>query len=251
MRGRLSDGTWKPNFDPVEWGGEFTEANAWQYTWSVMHNVSDLIELMGGEEKFNSKLDSFFTMPQDIKYGTYGKEIHEMREMLLAKMGQYAHGNQPTQHVPYLYNYSGKPWKAQQKVREVTSKLYNSSEKGYPGDEDQGQMSSWYVLSALGFYSVCPGTDQYVFGSPVFNKATIELENGEKFVIEAVGNNRNNVYIESATLNGLDYQKNYINYGDIIKGGKLKFIMSDSPNKDRGTKPEDRPFSLGFNSYVQ
>ena len=244
VRGRLANGEWRPDFDPVEWGGPFTEANAWQYTWSVLHNIEDLIGMIGGEEKFNAKLDSFFTMDQSIKYGSYKQEIHEMREMLLAKMGQYAHGNQPTQHVPYLYNFSGEPWKAQKQVRMVCKQLYNATEKGYPGDEDQGQMSSWYVLSALGIYSVCPGTDQYVIGSPVFEKATISLENGKTFVIQAKNNNAENVYIQSAELNGKPLDKNYITFDDINKGGEMVFEMSGTPNKSRGTSKEARPFSL-------
>jgi len=244
VRGRLENGEWLADFDPVEWGGPFTEANAWQYTWSVLHDVNGLINLMGGQERFNAKLDSFFTMDQTIKYGSYKQEIHEMKEMLLAKMGQYAHGNQPTQHVSYLYNFSGEPWKAQQRVRMVTSQLYNATEKGYPGDEDQGQMSSWYVLSALGFYSVCPGTDQYVIGSPVFQQATITLENGKQFTIHAKDNNSTNVYIQSAKLNGKLYDKNFITYQDIIAGGELEFQMSDQPNYSRGVAKESRPFSL-------
>jgi len=244
VRGRLPNGDWMPDFDPVEWGGPFTEANSWQYTWSVMHDINGLINLIGGKDRFNAKLDSFFTMDQTIKYGSYKQEIHEMREMLLAKMGQYAHGNQPTQHVPYLYNFSAEPWKSQRQVRMVTSQLYNATEKGYPGDEDQGQMSSWYVLSALGFYSVCPGTDEYVIGSPVFEKATISLENGKKFVINAKNNNANRVYIQSASLNGKVYDKNFIRYADIMEGGVLEFEMSDQPNLVRGTNKESRPFSL-------
>ncbi len=244
VRGRLANGEWRPDFDPVEWGGPFTEANAWQYTWSVLHNIEDLIGMIGGQERFNAKLDSFFTMDQSMKYGSYKQEIHEMREMLLAKMGQYAHGNQPTQHVPYLYNFSGEPWKAQKQVRMVCKQLYNATEKGYPGDEDQGQMSSWYVLSALGIYSVCPGTDQYVIGSPVFEKATISLENGKTFVIQAKNNNAENVYIQSAELNGKALDKNYISFDDINKGGEIVFQMSAAPNKSRGTSREARPFSL-------
>ncbi|WP_265712513.1 GH92 family glycosyl hydrolase [Sphingobacterium sp. InxBP1] len=244
MRGRLPDGSWREPFDPVEWGGPFTEANAWQYTWSVLHDVNGLINLLGGTERFNAKLDTFFTMEQRINYGTYKQEIHEMREMLLAKMGQYAHGNQPTQHVPYLYNFSGQPWKAQKYSRMVTSGLYNATERGYPGDEDQGQMSSWYVLSAMGIYSVCPGTDQYVFGSPLFEKVTIRLDNGRQFVIRADNNSEQHVYIQSAQLNGVPYDKNFITYGDILQGGELHFVMGAQPNYERGTAPASRPFSL-------
>ena len=245
MRGKLSNGNWIPNFDPVEWGGAFTEGNSWQYTWSVFHDPKGLINLMGGEDKFNAKLDTFFNIqPVIVNYGSYKQEIHEMKEMLLAKMGQYAHGNQPVQHVPYLYTYSGLPWKTQRQVRMVTSQLYNATEKGYPGDEDQGQMSSWYVLSAMGIYSVCPGTDQYVIGSPVFKKVTISLDNGKKFVIQADNNSATNVYIQSAKLNGKDFDQNFITYKDIISGGVLHFTMSDKPNKKRGIKNEDKPFSL-------
>ena len=170
--------------------------------------------------------------------------IHEMTEMVMADMGQYAHGNQPIQHMIYLYNYAGQPWKAQAHVREVMRKLYNATENGYPGDEDQGQTSSWYVLSALGFYSVCPGTDQYVLGSPVFQKVTITLEDGKKFVIEAKGNNRENVYIQSATLNGKPYTRNYITHKNITDGGSLQFIMDKQPALTRGITEDDKPFSL-------
>ena len=244
VRGRLPGGEWLADFDPVQWGDPFTEANAWQYTWSVMHDVNGLINLIGGEDRFNAKLDSFFTMEQTINYGSYKKEIHEMREMLLAKMGQYAHGNQPTQHVPYLYTFSGQPWKSQQRVRKVMAQLYNSGPKGYPGDEDQGQMSSWYVLSALGIYSVCPGTDQYVFGSPLFERAAVKLENGKEFVVVAKNNSPQNVYIQSASLNGVAYDKNFLLYEDIINGGKLEFVMGPSPNRDRGISKQSRPISL-------
>lgn len=244
MRGRLADGSWMAPFDPVEWGGPFTEANAWQYTWSVLHDVNGLINLIGGEARFNSKLDSFFTMDQRIEYGSYGQEIHEMSEMLLAGMGQYAHGNQPTQHVPYLYNYSGEPWKSQQQVRLVMSELYNGTEQGYPGDEDQGQMSSWYVLSAMGFYSVCPGTDQYVLGSPIFNKITVDLENGKTFILHAPSNDSTNVYIQNARLNGEDYDRNFITYQDIMQGGELHLDMAAEPNYQRGVSDDSRPFSL-------
>jgi predicted alpha-1,2-mannosidase len=244
MRGRKENGEWTPNFDPVEWGGPFTEGNAWHWEWSVFHDIQGLIDLMGGDKNFNAKLDSVFSVPNTVKVGTYGNMIHEMTEMVMANMGQYAHGNQPIQHMIYLYNYGSQPWKAQQHVRNVMSKLYNSTEDGYPGDEDQGQTSSWYVLSALGFYSVCPGTDQYVIGSPVFNKVTITLEDGKKFIIEAKNNSKDNVYIQSATLNGKNYSHNWLRHSDIVNGGILKFDMGNKPSLDRGLQKEDKPFSL-------
>ena len=243
MRGRKLDGSWA-DFDAFEWGGPYCEGNAWHYNWSVFHDVQGLIDLTGGDERFVAKIDSVFALPGIVKYGTYGTKIHEMLEMELAKMGQYAQGNQPIQHMIYLYSYAGQPWKTQYWIRQVMDRLYNSSENGYPGDEDQGGMSSWYVLSALGIYSVCPGTDEYVLGSPKFRKATITMEDGKKFVIEAKGNSRDNVYIQNATLNGKRHTRNYIHYSDIVNGGVLELQMGNQPEKTRGTAKEDRPFSL-------
>jgi predicted alpha-1,2-mannosidase len=244
MRGRDENGQWTPNFDAYEWGGPFTEGNAWHYLWSVFHDVNGLIGLMGGKENFVKKLDAVFSEPNTVNVGTYKRKIHEMTEMEVAQTGQYAHGNQPIQHMIYLYNYAGAPWKAQERVREMMTKLYNSTENGYPGDEDQGQTSSWYVLSAMGFYSVCPGTDEYVMGSPLFRKTTITLENGKQFVIEAGANNQQNVYIQSAKLNGENYSKNYIRYQDIVNGGTLQLEMGNQPNKSRGLSSEDLPYSV-------
>jgi predicted alpha-1,2-mannosidase len=244
MRGKNERGRWTPDFDPIEWGGPFTEGCGWHWLWSVFHDVAGLIELMGGDEAFVAKLDAVFEQPSDFKVGTYGAPIHEMREMVLADLGQYAHGNQPMQHMIYLYNYAGQPWKAQRRVRTVMDRLYKSTEDGYLGDEDEGQTSAWYVLSALGFYSVCPGTDEYVFGSPLFPKATIHQENGRPFVIEAHGNGPDNVYIQSAHLNGKQYTRNYIRHADILNGGRLDFQMGPRPDRDRGTSHEDRPFSV-------
>jgi len=244
MRGRGADGRWVAGFDPLNWGGPYTEGNAWHWNWSVFHDVQGLIDLMGGEKRFVAKLDSVFTVPGTVRTGTYGTVIHEMKEMQLAGMGQYAHGNQPIQHMVYLYNYARQPWKAQARVREVMDRLYNATEKGFPGDEDQGGMSSWYVLSALGLYAVCPGTDQWVIGSPVFPKATITMEDGKKFIIEAAGNGPRNVYIRSATLNGKTYTHNFIRHRDIVEGGVLHFDMSDSPAFNRGVADSDKPFSL-------
>lgn len=245
MRGKNAKGEWTPaNFDPAEWGGPFTEGCAWHWVWSVFHDVDGLIKLLGGEKKFVDKLDAVFSASNEFKVGTYGGPIHEMREMAMADMGQYAHGNQPIQHMIYLYNYARQPWKAQKWVREVMRRLYNSTEDGYPGDEDQGQTSSWYVLSALGFYSVCPGTDEYVLGSPVFGRATVTLENGRTFTVVARNNSRENVYIQSAKLNGQPWTKNFIRHGDIVKGGVLELDMGPRPNLQRGTADADRPFSV-------
>jgi predicted alpha-1,2-mannosidase len=244
MRGRQANGRWVPNFDPYVWGGPYTEGNAWHYNWSVFHDVQGLIDLMGGPAKFVAKADSVFTDPATVRFGTYGGWIHEMKEMVIEGLGQYEQGNQPIQHLVYLYSYAGQPWKTQYHVREIMSKLYSAGESGYPGDEDEGAMSSWYVLSAMGIYSVCPGTDQYVLGSPVFNKCTVTLENGRKFAIEAEGNSPENVYIQSATLDGQPYDLDYITYGDIARGGVLHLVMGPRPNRSHGIAPADRPFSV-------
>lgn len=246
MRGKNTTGQWTSKFDPVEWGGPYTEGNAWHYHWSVFQDINGLIKLMDGQKNFTAKLDSVFTEPSKVNVGTYGGMIHEMTEMVMAGMGQYAHGNQPIQHMVYLYNYGGQPWKSQFHARNVMSKLYNATENGYPGDEDQGQTSSWYVMSALGFYSVTPGTDQYVIGSPMFKKVTVNLENGKKFIIEAPANSAENVYIKSASLNGKKHTANFIRHSDIVNGGLLKLEMSNQPEFSRGLAESDKPFSLSF-----
>lgn len=244
MEGRDSLGQFDPDFNPFSWGGPFVEGNAWHYTWSVFHDVQGLIDLMGGKKPFTDKIDALFASTDSIEVGSYGDTIHEMREMVTAKMGQYAHGNEPIEHLPYLYAYAGQAWKTQYHVRRIMDRLYNDGPKGYPGDEDQGQMSAWYVLSALGIYSVCPGTDQYIIGSPLFTKATILLENGRQFTIEAKDNNAENIYIQSATLNGSPFTANWIDYNTITQGGSLVLQMGPHPNKTRGAAASDMPFSI-------
>ena len=249
FRARDEEGHWNDSFEgnafePLVWGGPYTEGNAWHYVWSVFHDVQGLINLFGSDEAFIAKLDSVWTLPSTVKPGWYGAKIHEMTEMEIAGMGQYAHGNQPIQHMPYLYSYAGQPWKTQYWVRQIMKRLYNSTPDGFPGDEDQGGMSSWYVLSALGLYAVTPGTDQYVIGSPLFRKATITLEDGKQFIIEARNNSPENVYIQSAELNGQPLLKNYITYGDIVRGGHLIFQMGPQPNRQRNTSKKAAPYSM-------
>ena len=244
MRGRQKDGSWYPDFDPTEWGGPFTEGSAWHYLWSVFHDVQGLIDLIGGDRVFVAKLDSVFSVPNTFKVGTYNRVIHEMAEMEMINMGQYAHGNQPIQHMIYLYNYAGQPWKTQKWARKVMADLYSSTPDGYPGDEDQGQTSSWYVISAMGLYSVCPGTTEYVISSPVFPKMTIQLENGKKLIIEAENNNSENVYIQSASFDGKPFTKNYLQYEDLMNGGTIRYQMGNTPALNRGVSKEDRPFSI-------
>ncbi len=244
MRGREDNGKFQSPFSPFKWGGDFTEGNSWHYTWSVFHDPQGLIDLMGGNKNFTAMLDSVFTVPPVFDDSYYGFPIHEIREMAVMNMGNYAHGNQPIQHMIYLYNYAGRPWTAQYRLREAMDKLYSPTPDGYCGDEDNGQTSAWYVFSALGFYPVCPGTDQYVAGSPLFKRATLHLENGKKLVIDAPGNSAENIYINSATLNGKEYTKLYYRHADLLHGGTLHLDMSPTPNSDRGTLTEDRPYSF-------
>lgn len=244
MRGRNQDGSFQSPFNPLKWGDAFTEGNSWHYTWSVFHDPQGLINLMGGKESFNNMLDSVFNVPPHFDDSYYGGVIHEIREMQVMNMGNYAHGNQPVQHMIYLYNYSGEPWKAQYRVRETMDRLYSPTPDGYCGDEDNGQTSAWYVFSALGFYTVCPGSDQYILGSPLFEKATVTLENGKSFTITADGNDPDRRYVESMTLDGKNHTANYITHKQLTDGADLHFTMSDSPNRSRGTAQADVPYSL-------
>jgi predicted alpha-1,2-mannosidase len=244
MRGKNKDGNFQSPFNPFKWGDAFTEGNSWHYSWSVFQDVAGLVNLMGGESRFVDKLDSVFTLPPIFDESYYRSVIHEIREMQIANMGQYAHGNQPIQHMIYLYNYAGAPWKAQYWVREVMDRMYSSAPDGYCGDEDNGQTSAWYVFSAMGFYPVTPGVNQYVLGAPLFRKVTLTLENGEKVTINAANNSAENKYIQSFKLNGKVDNKNWISHSDLLKGAVLDFDMSDTPNKDRGVEKASFPYSF-------
>ena len=248
MRGKNKEGDFQAPFNPLKWGDAFTEGNSVHYTWSVFHDVQGLIDLMGGKEIFASKLDEVFAMPPDFDASYYGFTIHEIREMQIVNMGNYAHGNQPIQHMIYLYNYANEPYKAQEKVRKVLTELYSATPDGYCGDEDNGQTSAWYVFSSLGFYPVTPGVDEYVIGSPLFKKATINLENGNQFTIQSLNNSKDNFYIQSANLNGKEYNNSYMNFDDIQNGGQLKFELSNAPNKIWANQPENVPYSLSIHN---
>lgn len=247
MRGKNADGTFQAPFSPLKWGDAFTEGNSWHYTWSVFHDPQGLIDLMGGKDSFVMMLDSVFAVPPLFDDSYYGQVIHEIREMQIMNMGNYAHGNQPIQHMIYLYNYAGQPWKAQYWLREVMNKMYTPTPDGYCGDEDNGQTSAWYVFSALGFYPVAPGTTQYVLGAPLFKKATLHFENGKNLVINAPENSDKNIYIESMSFNGVNYTKNYLDHNELLKGGVLDIRMGDKPNLNRGVNPEDLPYSFSVN----
>lgn len=245
MVGKDDKGVFNPKFDAVDWSGEFCEGNSWHWSFCVFHDPQGLIDLMGGKKEFNNMMDSVFVIP-----GKQGMEsrgmIHEMREMQVMNMGQYAHGNQPIQHMVYLYNYSGEPWKAQHWVREIMDKLYTAGPDGYCGDEDNGQTSAWYVFSALGFYPVCPGTDQYILGTPLFKSAKLHLENGKTVTIKANNNNTDNRYVKDMKVNGKAFTRNYLTHDQLLKGANIQYQMSPTPNKQRGTTEKDIPYSLSF-----
>jgi predicted alpha-1,2-mannosidase len=244
MRGKNLDGTFQVPFSPFKWGDAFTEGNSWHYTWSVFHDIHGLMVLMGGPKKFTAMLDSVFVVPPLFDDSYYGFPIHEIREMQIMNMGNYAHGNQPIQHMVYLYNYSGASWKTQYWVREIMNRLYTPAPDGYCGDEDNGQTSAWFVFSAMGFYPVCPGSNQYVIGAPLFKRMILNLENGKKVEINAPDNNEANRYIKSMKFNGQADSGTWLDHGELMKGAVIDFEMTDTPQKERSYKPSDYPYSF-------
>lgn len=244
MRGKNEDGSFQSPFNPLKWGDAFTEGNSWHYTWSVFHDPQGLIDLMGGKAAFNEMMDSIFILPPVFDESYYGSVIHEIREMQIMNMGNYAHGNQPIQHMIYLYNYSGEPWKTQYWIREVMNRMYTAAPDGYCGDEDNGQTSAWYVFSAMGFYPVCPGTDEYVLGTPYFEQMKLKLENGNTITINAPGNDDRNRYISTLRMNGNLRTQNYLNHSELLKGAVIDIELTDRPNKQRGVKETDFPYSF-------
>lgn len=227
MRGRKKNGEWQKPYNPLKWGDVFTEGNGWHYTWSVFHNPRGLISLMGGNKAFTAMLDSVFALPPVFDDSYYGQVIHEIREMQIMNMGNYAHGNQPIQHMPYLYNWSGSPWKTQYWVREVMDRLYSAHPDGYCGDEDNGQTSAWYVFSAMGFYPVCPASNEYAIGTPLFAKVSLHLENGKTTVI--TDNNTQWRYIKRLTINGSPDKSNWLTHKTLTSGATIGFEMSEKP----------------------
>ena len=240
MRPRGSDGLWLDSFDPMMASNHVTEGNAYQYSLFVPQDIEGLIEIMGGSDKFKKWLDVCFTTETDTT------------KMYLAdvtgRIGQYAQGNEPSHHMAYLYNYVGQTWKTQEKIRQILETLYTDKPDGLSGNEDAGQMSAWYVLSSMGFYSVTPGMDYYVIGSPLFDEAVIHLENGNQFAIKAENNGKGKPYIQSAKLNGKKYSKSYLKHEDIMKGGELVFTMGTEPNKEWATDLKYRPYSDKYKS---
>jgi predicted alpha-1,2-mannosidase len=243
MRGKNENGEFQSPFNPYKWGDAFTEGNSWHYTWSVFHDIEGLAQLMGGHDDFVFMLDSIFVVPPIFDNSYYGFTIHEIREMQIVNMGNYAHGNQPIQHMIYLYNFAGQPWKTQQRIREVLTKLYQPTPDGYCGDEDNGQTSAWYVFSSLGFYPVCPGTPEYVIGSPLFEKVQMELPNGKTLTIEAPGVDKAE-YIQKTTWNEKTWNKSFFTHDDLLNGGNIRVEMGPNPNKKLWNSTESFPSSV-------
>lgn len=234
MRPRINGG-WKEPFSPNEVDFHFTEANSWQYSFYVPHDISTLIDLHGGADAFEKKLDELFETEQ----GVSGRNQVDITGLI----GQYAHGNEPSHHMAYLYNFLGKPWKTQYRVRQILAEQYSNQPDGLSGNEDCGQMSAWYVMSALGLYPVLPGSNEYVISSPIFDRAIIHLENGKDFIIEAEGARQGYEYIVAASLNGRDYPQSMIMHEDLASGGHIKFILQPEPSKIWGADPDNRPSS--------
>ncbi|WP_295729728.1 GH92 family glycosyl hydrolase [uncultured Muribaculum sp.] len=244
MRGKNKDGKFQSPFNPLKWGDAFTEGNSWHYSWSVFHDPKGLINLMGGNDEFVCMLDSVFSVPPVFDESYYNSVIHEIREMQIMNMGNYAHGNQPIQHMIYLYDWAAQPWKTQHWVRETMDRMYNPNPDGYCGDEDNGQTSAWYVFSALGFYPVCPGSGQYALGAPLFKKATVKLENGNTLTINAPANSYENRYVGKLTLNGKNIDRNYLTREELMDGAHLEFTMQDAPSLTRGVSASSAPYSF-------
>ena len=243
MCGREEQGAFNADFVPENWSGEFCEGNSWHWSFCVFHDPSGLSKLMGGRDEMTEMMDSVFVLPSYLGLRSRGM-IHEMREMQVMDMGQYAHGNQPIQHMVYLYNWTGQPWKAQYWTREIMDKLYNPNADAYCGDEDNGQTSAWYVFSAMGFYPVCPGTKQYAMGSPLFQKILVKLENGKTIQIEAPDNNKQTRYVNDVKVNGKSVSRTWLEHDELTKGATIKFQMSSKPNTKRGTDEKDAPYSF-------
>ena len=243
MCGREEQGAFNADFVPENWSGEFCEGNSWHWSFCVFHDPAGLSKLMGGRDEMTEMMDSVFVLPSYLGLRSRGM-IHEMREMQVMDMGQYAHGNQPIQHMVYLYNWTGQPWKAQYWTREIMDKLYNPNADAYCGDEDNGQTSAWYVFSAMGFYPVCPGTKQYAMGSPLFQKILVKLENGKTIQIEAPDNNKQTRYVNDVKVNGKSVSRTWLEHDELTKGATIKFQMSSKPNKKRGTDEKDAPYSF-------
>ena len=244
MVGKNADGSFSRPFSPLKWGGDFTEGNSLHYTWSVFQDPQGLIDLMGGDEPFSEMMDSVFNIPPHFDDSYYGFPIHEIREMQVMNMGNYAHGNQPIQHFIYLYDWCGQPWKAQARIREVMDKFYTAAPDGYCGDEDNGQTSAWYVFSAMGFYPVCPASGEFAVGTPLFKHVKVNMPSGKSFIVNAPENSNDNFYIGSMKVNGREQDRTFLTYDELAAGASVDFAMTPVPDKSRATSAGARPYSF-------
>ncbi|MDR0430583.1 MAG: GH92 family glycosyl hydrolase [Tannerellaceae bacterium] len=240
FRGKRLDGNWDSPFNPFEPGRAYTEATAWQYRFFVPHDVNGMIQLFGGREQFINRLDSLFVVEDKVQ----GDMVD-----ITGLIGQYAHGNEPSHHMAYLYNYVGQPWKTQEMTRRILKEMYHPAPEGISGNEDCGQMSAWYILSSLGFYAVCPGSNQFIITTPLFEKATVLLANGKTLTITA-NNPQKNIYIDKLIFNGKEITSNFITYEQLMEGGELAFTLVTSPNRQRGSGIEAYPYSLTEGTVV-
>jgi predicted alpha-1,2-mannosidase len=238
-RARKSDGTFREPFDPIyaQYGSDYTEGNAWQYTWYVPHDVRGLMQAMGGPARFVERLDQLFTLQADPEKFKHVEDIAGL-------IGQYAHGNEPSQHIAYLYAYAGRPWRTQERVRQILDTLFDDTPQGISGNEDCGQMSAWYVFSVLGFYPVAPGSGEYVIGAPQIPRAVLQLAGGKTFTVEARNLSVANRYVQDVTLDGRPHRRAFLRHEEILRGGTLAFVMGPRPNTRWATRPEDAPFSM-------
>ena len=244
MVGKNADGSFSRPFSPLKWGGDFTEGNSLHYTWSVLQDPQGLIDLMGGDKPFSEMMDSVFNIPPVFDDSYYGFPIHEIREMQVMNMGNYAHGNQPIQHFIYLYDWCGQPWKAQARIREVMDKFYTAAPDGYCGDEDNGQTSAWYVFSAMGFYPVCPASGEFAVGTPLFKHVKVNMPSGKSFIVNAPENSNENFYIGSMKVNGREQDRTFLTYDELAAGASVDFAMTPVPDKSRATSAGARPYSF-------
>jgi predicted alpha-1,2-mannosidase len=243
MRAKNAAGDWRTPFDQYEWGGPYVEGGPWQSTWAVQQDPNGLIALMGGQKQFTAKLDQLMVEPPRFEIGSYGNVIHEMTEMSVTHFGQYGHGNQPVHHILSLFTAAGQPWKAQYWTRRVMDELYSPS--GFAGDEDNGEMASWYVLNALGVYPLCPGRPEYVLGSPLFKSVTLHIPGHKDLTLEAPKNSAQNVYVQKVSVNGKAYEPLWISHQTLAAGGKVSFDMGPKPLvKDYWSTPALLPHSI-------
>lgn len=249
MRAKNEDGSWIESFDPTEWGGAYCEGSAWQCSWAVQHDVLGLAGLMGGNEVFLERLNELMTTSPSFKVGGYGFEIHEMSEMASINFGQFAISNQPSFHIPYLFAAIGYPSHTQYWVRKTAEELFNSGPEGLPGDEDNGSLCAWYIFASMGMYPLCPGVPEYVIGSPLFQRMTLHLENGERIIIEADQTIENNRYVQSVHVNDEQHHPLYLTHEQLMAGASIKFELSDAPN-DARINDKDLPYSLSRSTVI-